>query len=41
MIDYLGSDIHSMRHVGEFENKLIISDTISLTNTIENNLFFK
>ena len=41
MIDYLGSDIHSMRHVREFENKLIINDTISLTNTIENNLFFK
>jgi protein-tyrosine phosphatase len=40
MIDYVGSDVHHMKHINSFCNKLQIKDAITLIDAINNNKFF-
>lgn len=39
-IDFVGSDVHHIRHVNAFQNKLIIKSEKGLQNAIEKNTFF-
>jgi tyrosine-protein phosphatase YwqE len=41
MIDFAGSDIHHKSHVAAFYNKLIIKDSKSLINSMNNNSIFR
>jgi tyrosine-protein phosphatase YwqE len=40
-IDFVGSDVHHMKHVGSFENKIIIKSENQLRTAIERNSYFK
>jgi tyrosine-protein phosphatase YwqE len=40
-IDFVGSDAHHMKHIGAFENKIIIKSEESLRSAIERNSYFK
>ena len=41
LIDFVGSDIHSLKHVKAFERKVLIKNHKILKKIIENNDFFK
>jgi len=41
MIDFLGSDIHNMKHIKAFEKKIITKDTSELKEVCEKNILFK
>jgi hypothetical protein len=41
LIDFVGSDVHHMKHVNAFENKIIIKSEKQLKVAIERNSFFK
>jgi tyrosine-protein phosphatase YwqE len=41
LIDFVGSDVHHMKHVNAFENKIIIKSEKQLKTAIERNSFFK
>lgn len=40
-IDFVGTDVHHMKHIGAFENKLIIKSEAALRSAIERNSYFK
>ena len=40
-IDFVGTDVHHMKHIGAFENKLIIKSEEALRSAIERNSYFK
>jgi len=40
-IDFVGSDVHHMKHVVSFENKIIIKSEAQLCSAIERNSYFK
>lgn len=40
-IDFVGSDVHHMKHVGAFENNIILKSEKNLLTAIENNNYFK
>ena len=40
-IDFVGTDVHHMKHIGAFENKIIIKSEASLRSAIEKNSYFK
>ncbi len=40
-IDFVGTDVHHMKHIGAFENKLIIKSEVALRSAIERNSYFK
>ncbi len=40
LIDFVGSDVHHLRHVAAFENKIIIKSEKLLCNALEKNSFF-
>jgi tyrosine-protein phosphatase YwqE len=39
-IDFVGTDVHHMKHIGAFENKLIIKSEAALRSAIERNSYF-
>lgn len=41
MIDFVGSDIHNIRHIEEFENKIKIKNILEFNEVIERNKIFK
>lgn len=41
MIDYVGSDIHHMKHIRGFDAKIQIKEVKNLEKAISNNVFFK
>lgn len=41
MIDFLGSDIHNMKHIKAFEKIIITKDTSELKEVCEKNILFK
>ena len=41
LIDFVGSDVHHMKHVNAFENKIIIKSEKQLKTAIDRNSFFK
>ncbi|TDS58848.1 tyrosine-protein phosphatase [Myroides indicus] len=41
MIDFVGSDIHHVRHVKAFENKIQIKNVQNFEKAIQNNQFFR
>jgi tyrosine-protein phosphatase YwqE len=41
LIDFVGSDVHHMKHVNAFENKIIIKSEEQLKIAIDRNSFFK
>ena len=41
LIDFVGSDVHHMKHVNAFENKIIIKSEEELKAAIERNSFFR
>jgi tyrosine-protein phosphatase YwqE len=41
LIDFVGSDVHHVKHIESFSNKLLISNVKPLEKAIENNQFFK
>jgi tyrosine-protein phosphatase YwqE len=40
-IDFVGTDVHHMKHIGAFENKIIIKSEGPLRSAIESNSYFK
>jgi tyrosine-protein phosphatase YwqE len=40
LIDFVGSDVHHMRHYNAFHNKLVIKSEKQLVSAIEKNAFF-
>jgi protein-tyrosine phosphatase len=40
-IDFVGSDVHHMKHVGAFDNKIIIKSETQLNSAIGRNTFFQ
>jgi tyrosine-protein phosphatase YwqE len=40
-IDFVGSDVHHLKHIGAFENKIIIKSQAALQAAIERNSYFK
>ena len=40
-IDFVGSDVHHLKHVGAFENKIMIKSEDQLRSAIERNTYFK
>ena len=40
LIDFVGSDVHHMKHVNAFENKIIIKSEEQLKVAIDRNSFF-
>jgi tyrosine-protein phosphatase YwqE len=41
LIDFVGSDVHHMKHVGAFQNKIILNSSKELQAAIERNSCFK
>jgi protein-tyrosine phosphatase len=41
LIDFVGSDVHHVKHIESFSNKLLINNVKPLEKAIENNQFFK
>lgn len=41
MYDFAGSDVHHMRHIASFSNKIKVSNISNLKEVIANNQFFK
>jgi tyrosine-protein phosphatase YwqE len=41
MIDFVGSDIHHVRHIKAFENKVQIKNVQNFEKAIQNNQFFR
>jgi tyrosine-protein phosphatase YwqE len=39
-IDFVGSDVHHLRHVNAFENKIIVKSEKQLREAIDKNAFF-
>ena len=40
LIDFVGSDVHHLRHVNAFENKIIVKSEKQLRDAIDKNAFF-
>ena len=40
MIDFVGTDVHHMKHLSSFENKIIIKSEAQLQSAIERNSYF-
>lgn len=40
LIDFVGSDVHHMKHVECFKNRIAVKNTEALTSAINNNSFF-
>jgi hypothetical protein len=40
MIDYVGSDVHHKQHINAFYSKLLIKDSLTLVEAINNNHSF-
>ena len=41
MIDFVGTDVHHMKHVSSFENKIIVTSETQLQSAIESNSFYE
>jgi tyrosine-protein phosphatase YwqE len=41
MYTYVGTDVHHLKHIAAFENKVLIKDLKPLEEAIANNQFFK
>jgi tyrosine-protein phosphatase YwqE len=41
MIDYVGSDVHHVKHIDAFSNRVLLKDVVPLKKAIENNQFFR
>lgn len=41
MYDFVGTDVHHLRHIAAFENKVKLKDLVPLKEVIANNQFFK
>ena len=40
-IDFVGTDVHHMKHIGAFENKIIVKSETQLQSAIERNSFYE
>jgi tyrosine-protein phosphatase YwqE len=40
-IDFVGTDVHHMKHIGAFENKIIVKSENQLQSAIERNSFYE
>jgi tyrosine-protein phosphatase YwqE len=40
LIDFVGSDVHHLRHVNAFENKIIVKSEKQLREAMDKNSFF-
>ena len=41
MYDFVGSDVHHLRHIAAFEHRVTLKDLVPLKEVIANNQFFK